>query len=126
MKLLKNFPIQDIIISEDFKNTTPGSRKMDRAEQRFRQAGKFPGNIVINDENVLIDWYITYLLAVKHGIRRTDLYHGYTEVVEALHYAGSNRMYMWRVPLRLAGEITEGDIKPKRFENQKSQTEPDS
>lgn len=109
MELLKDFPIQDIIISEDFKNTTPGSRKMDRAEQRFQQIGKLPANIVINDENVLIDGYITYLLAVKYGIQRTDLYRGYTEVVEVVHYAGSNRMYMWRVPLRLVGEITEGD-----------------
>lgn len=109
MELLKDFHIKDIIISEDFKNTTPGSRKMGRAEQRYLQTGTLPANIVINDEDVLIDGYITYLLAVQYGIDRVDVYRGCVEVVEAVHYSGSNRVYMWRVPLRLSGEITAGD-----------------
>lgn len=109
MELLKNFQIKDITITEDFKNTTPGSRKMERAEQRYIQTGKLPPVIVINDENVLIDGYITYLLAKKYGIEQIDVYRGCAEFVEAVHYAGSTRAYMWRVPLQLTGMLDIGD-----------------
>lgn len=109
MELLKDFQIKDIIISADFKNTTPGSRKMGRAEKNYIHSGKLPVAIVINDENVLIDGYITYLIAVKHGIEQIDVYRGYTELVEAVHYAGSTRAYMWHVPLRFTGTIEIGD-----------------
>ena len=109
MELLKDFQIKDIIITEDFKNTTPGSRKMERAEQRYIRTGELQTVIVVNDENVLIDGYITYLLAVKYGIKQIDVYRGYAELVEAVHYAGSTRVYKWRVPLRLTGMLETGD-----------------
>ena len=109
MELLKDFQIKDSIITEDFKNTTPGSRKMERAEYRYQQTGGLPVNIVVNDDNVLIDGYITYLLAVQHGIEQTDVYRGCAEFVEAVHYAGSTRAYMWRVPLWLNGLLEVGD-----------------
>lgn len=109
MELLRNFAIRDIIVTDDFRDTTPGSRKMERAERRYQQTGGLPVNIVINDENVLIDGYITYLLAVQHGIEQMDVYRGYMELVEALHYTGSEKAYMWRVPLWLYGMIETGD-----------------
>lgn len=109
MELLKDFSIKDIIISEDYKNTTPGSRKMERAEQRYLQTGLLPTNIIINDDNVLIDGYITYLLAVRHGIDHVDAHRGYIEVIEAVHYACSTRPYIWRVPLWMAGTIAVND-----------------
>ena len=109
MELLKDFRIKDIIISEDFKNTQPGSRKMERAEQNYLQIGELPANIVINDQNVLVDGYITYLLAVKHGVHQMDVYRGYIEVVEAVHRPGSKSKYTWRVPFGLVGQIEEGD-----------------
>ena len=74
MELLRNFAIRDIIVTEHFRDTTTGSRKMERAERRYQQTGGLPVNIVINDENVLIDGYITYLLAVQHGIEQMDVY----------------------------------------------------
>ncbi len=109
MELLKNFHIKDIVISEDFKSTIPGSEKMNRAEQRYLQTGDLPSNIIINDANVLIDGYVTYLVAVQHGIEQIDVYRGYVEIVEAVHRAGSTKAYMWRVPMRLAGTIVAND-----------------
>ena len=109
MELLKDFQIKDIIISEDFKNTQPGSRKMERAEQNYLQTGELPANIVINDENVLVDGYVTYFLAVKYGVQQIDVYRGYIEVVEAVHRPGSKVKYTWRVPFGLIGQIEAGD-----------------
>lgn len=109
MELLKDFQIKDIVISEDFRNTAPGSRKMEHAEQRYFETGSLPVNIVINDDNVLIDGYITYLLAVKHGIVQMDVYRGYIEVIEAAHYPLSAKVYSWIVPPYLIGKVQEGD-----------------
>jgi len=104
MELLKNFPIENIIISEDFKRTQPGSRKMESAEARYQQTGELPAIIVINDENVLIDGYITYLTALNHGIVAADVYRGWEEVIEAVH-GQQDHIFKWRVPRHLVGMI---------------------
>lgn len=109
MILLKNFKLKDIIISEDYKNTQPGSRKMERAELRYLLTRELPVNIVINDDGVLIDGYITYLLAVKYGVERLDVFRGYVEIVEAVHRPLSKKSYAWRVPFSLIGQIKAGD-----------------
>jgi len=109
MELIKNFRIKNIVISEDYKNTHPKLEKLVRVQKHYLQTKELPVNIVINDSNVLIDGYITYLLAVQYGIEQIDVYRGYAEIVEAVHYAGSSKAYMWRVPMRLNGMITTGD-----------------
>ena len=109
MILLRDFQIKDIIISEDYKNTVPGENKMQRAIQKYEQTGLLPTNIIINDKNVLIDGYITYLLAVLYGVEQLNVYRGYIEVVEAVHYTGSPKSYMWSVPLGLYGRIQPGN-----------------
>lgn len=108
MELLKDFQIKDIVISEDFKNTTPAERKLQRKEDYFINTGKLPEDIVINDDNVLIDGYTTYLVAVKHGILSANVKRGYVELIEAAHSAGS-RLYVWRVPASMHGSIKKGD-----------------
>ena len=108
MELLKDFQIKDIVISEDFKNTTPAERKLQRKEDYFVNTGKLPEDIVINDDNVLIDGYTTYLVAVKHGILSANVKRGYVELIEAAHSAGS-RLYVWRVPASMHGSIKKGD-----------------
>lgn len=109
MILLKNFKLKDIIISEDYKNTQPGTRKMERAELHYLLTRELPINIVINDAGMLIDGYITYLLAVKYGVERLDVFRGYVEIVEAVHRPLSKKSYAWRVPFSLIGQIKAGD-----------------
>lgn len=109
MELLKNFQVKDIIISTDYRNTLPGIAKMERAEQRYLQEKTLPTNIVINDENILIDGYIVYLLAVEYGITEIDVYRGHAEIIEAVHSADSIKKYKWRVPSRLIGTIEVND-----------------
>lgn len=108
MELLKDFSIKDIKITEDFQRTQPGIRKVERAEKRFMQTGALPTNIVINAENVLIDGYVTYLIAIEHGIKHLDVYRGYCETVVAVH-GKREKNFVWRVPLYLSGQIKPGD-----------------
>ena len=108
MELLKDFQIKYIVISEDFKNTTPADRKLQRKEDYFINTGKLPEDIVINDDNVLIDGYSTYLVAVKYGILSANVKRGYVELIEAAHSEGS-RLYAWRVPAFMHGSIKKGD-----------------
>lgn len=57
MKILNNYPLADIVISEDFKKTTPAERKLKAAAKTVQSAEDLTGQIIINDENVLIDGY---------------------------------------------------------------------
>ena len=109
MELIKGFQIKNIVISEDYRCTTPTSAKLSRLEQYYLQTRELPTNIVINDDDVLIDGYITYLLAVQYGVEQIDVYRGYVEIVEATHGAGRAKAYTWRVPMRLIGAITVND-----------------
>ena len=108
MELLKDFDIKDIRISDDFRNTTPGENKMERMRQKYERSSLLPTNIIINADNVLIDGYITYLLALEQGIEQLDVYRGYIEVIEAVHREGS-KSFRWRVPLYLYGSVQPGD-----------------
>lgn len=108
MELLKDFLIDDIKIPAEFKTTEPGAKKIARAEGRYSRTGTLPTAIIVNDDNMLIDGYITYLLAVKHNIKRFDVYRGYYETISAVHGHCSNA-FDWEVPAALIGKIEVGD-----------------
>ncbi|MGN0263925.1 MAG: DUF5839 family protein [Oliverpabstia sp.] len=108
MEQIRNFPLKDIIISEDFKNTAPAEWKLQRKIEHYNETLELPEDIVINDENVLIDGYTTYLVAVRYGITHVPVKRGYVELIEARHRAGQ-RAYFWRVPTRLIGKARQGD-----------------
>lgn len=108
MEQIKSFPLKDIIISEDFKNTAPAEWKLQRKLDRYEETLELPEDIVINDENVLIDGYTTYLIAARYGFTHVPVKRGYVELIEARHRAGQ-RAYFWRVPMRLIGKAHQGD-----------------
>ena len=59
MEQIWSFSLQEIIISEDVKNTEPAAWKMQRKADYYERTGELPEDIVINDENVLFDGYAT-------------------------------------------------------------------
>lgn len=103
MEQIESFSLQDIIISEDFKNTEPAAWKMQRKADYYERTGELP-----NDENVLIDGYVTYLTVARHELTHVPVKRGYVELIEASHRAGA-KTYFWRVPPRLVGMIHQGD-----------------
>jgi hypothetical protein len=109
MQVLKDFNLKDIIISEEFKRTPPRPEKLERMERRYRATGTLPNNIIINNDNVLIDGYVTYLYALSIGMQQMDIYRGYIECIDGVHQRNANKPFRWRVPLKLYGTIKEGD-----------------
>ena len=108
MNIIEKFPVKEIIISEDFKNTTPTERKMQYKREHLKNTGVLKKNIIINDENILIDGYTTYLLAMENGMDYVLIIRGYVEIVEAVHKKGG-KAYSWKVPASLIGSISPGD-----------------
>ena len=108
MEQIKEFPLKDIVISDDFKNTIPAEQKMQKKIECFNRTGKLPGVIVINDENVLIDGYISYLIATECGFTQVPVIRGYAEIIE-VQYGSRRKTYFWKVPIRLRGKVKKGD-----------------
>lgn len=110
MEILTGFPVKDIVIMDEYRSAQPKPEKMERRERLFQEYGLLPCDVVINDENVLLDGYMSYLLAVKHGLERIDVKRGWVEIIEAAFRPHPDcKTYRWRVPERLAGEIRKGD-----------------
>lgn len=61
----------DIKISKDFKNHYPNKNKMQERWEYYEKykEGKVP--IIVNENNVLIDGYTTYLIEKRLGIKQT-------------------------------------------------------
>lgn len=101
-------PLQSIIILDSFKTTPPAQRKIDKKRDYYKQFGELPADIVINEDNVLIDGYSTYITALEYGFVNVPVRVGAVEVIEAYHHAGQ-QLYKWAVPQHLIGKIKIGD-----------------
>lgn len=108
MMQIDSFSLKDIIISDDFSSTTPAAIKLDKVRKYVASYGELPASIVINNDNVLIDGYCTYLVALEMGADKLPVKRGYVELIEANHHAGQ-QCFIWRVPERLFGQIKAGD-----------------
>lgn len=110
MEKITGFPVKDIVIMDEYRNTPPKAEKMEHRERLFLERGELPLDIVINDDNVLLDGYMSYLLAVKHGIEQIDVKRGWVEIIEAAFRPHPDcKAYRWRVPVRLLGQFRKGD-----------------
>lgn len=57
-----NIKVEDIIIRDSFKATQPSITKIEKKLAYYKANGKFDSYIIINEENLLIDGYINYLI----------------------------------------------------------------
>lgn len=103
------FTLSDIIIMNEFRATPPTVKKMIEKEQYLMATASLPERIILNDAGVLIDGYITYLLAMKHGYITVPVERGHIEVISA-RFKPSGKLYMWKVPRTLQGRVRVGDL----------------
>lgn len=68
---IQNYPIGNIIISEDFAKTKPNRRKIQSKKAKINNGDV--GAIVINKNNILQDGYITYLILKDKDIENVDI-----------------------------------------------------
>ena len=66
--------IQDIIVPEKFSQTIPSPKKVARKLLEYKLTSKFEQNIKINDNNILVDGYITYLLCKMLSIEKIKVH----------------------------------------------------
>lgn len=100
--------IDDIKIYPCFTEHPPGSEKMERKEQYFRETGVLQSQIILDGDGNLIDGYTSYLLAMRHGIQNIPVRHGKRQIVRAYHKAGGS-LYVWELPKRLIDRVSTGD-----------------
>ena len=63
----KKILLKDIVIDRDFKCTKPNTEKIKAKIDYYNKNCKFYTKIVINKQNLLIDGYITYMIAKMYG-----------------------------------------------------------
>lgn len=54
--------LQDIIIDDSMKSSSPSPEKLKDRYEHYQNTGQFKKKIFINQDNVLVDGYITYLI----------------------------------------------------------------
>lgn len=64
----KAMAINDVVILDSFKDTTPKESKLNRVREYISEYGKFDEPIVVTDDNVLVDGYTRYLIAKELGV----------------------------------------------------------
>lgn len=68
--------LQEIKIFPWFEITKPSTEKMCEKEKEFQETGLLPTEIILDDQNRLLDGYISYLLAVKYGLEDVPVKYG--------------------------------------------------
>ena len=100
--------LQEIKIFPWFEITKPSTEKMCEKEKEFQETGLLPTEIILDDQNRLLDGYISYLLAVKYGLEDVQVIYGRWQVLKS-HHKEHGMRYEWELPERLIDQVTAGD-----------------
>ena len=73
IKTKEKLNIQDITIPENYKKHPPRGNKMKEKWEYYRQNNKLEEEIIVNEHNVLIDGYTSYLIAEADGIKKVNV-----------------------------------------------------
>lgn len=63
---MRRLKLENIKISKGFANTTPRKEKMEECRYNWRMYHRYDRYIVVNENHVLIDGYIMYLILKEH------------------------------------------------------------
>lgn len=105
---LKLMRTDDIQVFQCFIENPPKPEKMQEKERYFQETGLLPSEIVLDSSNRLIDGYISYLLAIQHGIERIPVRYGKRQIVKAYHRQGG-KIYIWELPEKLIDQVGPGE-----------------
>lgn len=99
--------LSDIRIPDQFKKSSPLQNKIEAARKYFDEYGKFDKPIVINKDNILMDGYIRFLLALELNMDcieveyyNPDFLNEYAYPTNSKYIRGKfddyNKEYIWR------------------------------
>lgn len=69
---MKSIKLSDIVISSAFAESVPSEQKVQKYRKRFAETGKQSKFLVLNDENVLQDGYIQYLILKENNVKEAS------------------------------------------------------
>lgn len=105
---MKSIKLSDIVISSAFAASVPSERKVQRYKSRFAKTGKQSRYLVLDNENVLVDGYIQYLILKENNVeeakyvryRKKSTYRTQnTTYVYGTHpNSKCTKEFVWRVP----------------------------
>lgn len=88
--------IKDIVIKENFANTTPRKNKMKVCRDYWEQHHEQDRYIVVDRNNVLVDGYIQYLVLKENGIEEAEICIGKMKKLDRWHRTTTDDS--WNVP----------------------------
>ena len=96
--------LSEIVIKNSFKNTVPSNDKMKKAREFFANNGRIEKPIVVNENGILVDGYIGFLILQENGIEQTDVLiddgqyeNQKTVYIRAVHMRDNSKEYYWRI-----------------------------
>lgn len=108
--------LDDIIIPSHFSCSEPSDTKYQNKKRDYINYGEY--KLVVNESNVLLDGYISYLILKDLGVDKVDAFKLFSEkdlskvYVYGVHPNSiTNKEYVWRIKnstLNKIGEIKEG------------------
>ncbi len=100
--------IDDIKIYPCYAAQEPKLEKMLLKEQYFEETGHLQSPVILDSQGYLVDGYINYLVARKHGLQSIPYRYAMRQVVRASHRPGG-KLYTWELPGILIGRVSAGD-----------------
>ena len=101
--------ISDIKIQENFKTTTPSSRKLRECREYFKKHGIIDREIVVNKNGYLLDGYIGYLVLKENGVKDVEVvFTNKNHANKTIYVFGCHRdngkEYVWRMPKKVKAD----------------------
>ena len=99
--------IKDIIVSKEFLDTVPSEKKYQKYKDYYSNFGKCKRMILLDEDNILVDGYIQYLILKENNIEEIQIKknvsarykNNSTTYIFGRHINSKDeRIYTWRVP----------------------------
>jgi ribonuclease HI len=68
----RHIAVDDIVVPKEIKYSSPSKAKFNNRLEYFTKTGKLYRTIQIDENNVLLDGFISYLILKRHGIAECD------------------------------------------------------
>lgn len=65
--------LEDIEISKSFSKSGISKKKLERKDAFYIEFGYFQDRVILDEKNLLLDGYSTYLLAKQNGIKEIEI-----------------------------------------------------
>ena len=99
---MKSIKLSEIVISSSFAESVPSEQKVQKYKSRFAKTGKQSKYLVLDNENVLVDGYIQYLILKENNVEEAKLSDVASSVVRRNRLIGHRPLHMYMALIRIA------------------------